>query len=117
MDEQRKNAYRYLLYWAMLSIRSLGWMSRGWFKAWNPFYWRREGQRIRYSGAVADWLYHMAFFATIDFKGFNEALFWRDFERLRSNYPQFDVEIYRTIFDETIATTASPSTSPPGTSP
>ncbi len=116
VDDQRKNAYRYLLYLAMLDIRPLGWMSSRWFSAWNPFYWRREGQRIRYAGAVADWLHNMAFFSTIDFVGFNEEWFWRDFERLRSDYPQFNVESFRTIIDEYTETTASPITSPPGTS-
>ena len=100
MDEQRKNAYRYLLYRAMLSIRPLSWMSRGWFRAWNPFYWRREGQRIRYAGAVADWLHNMAAFSSRDFEGFNEVWFWLDFERLRSDYPQFKVELYRSEFEK-----------------
>ena len=26
MDERRKNAYRYLLYWAMLDIRPIAWV-------------------------------------------------------------------------------------------
>ncbi len=72
MDEQRKNAYRYLLYRAMLDIRPLGWMNWGWVRAWNPLYWRRERPRIRYAGAVADWLHNMAAFSSRDFEGFNE---------------------------------------------
>ena len=111
MDEQRKNAYRYLLFWAMLSIRPLSWMCWEWFRAWNPFYWRREGQRIRYAGTVANWLHNLAFFSSMDFVGFNEDWFWRDFELLRSDYPQFGVEIYRTIFDERASATEIASTS------
>ena len=38
MDDHRKNAYRYLLYWAMLDIRPIAWLR--WFHGWrvlNPF--------------------------------------------------------------------------------
>ena len=83
MDEQRQHAYRYLLYWAMLEIRPLGWLCWGWFRGWNPFYWRREGRRIRCAGAIADWLHNLALFSSLNFEGFSEEWFWRDFEWVR----------------------------------
>ncbi len=115
MDEQRKNAYRYLLYRAMLSIRPLSGMGLGWFRAWNPFYWRREGQRIRYAGAVAYWLHNLASYSLRDFEGFSEEWFWRDFEWLRSDYPQYKVELFRSEFEKSISAYDPDSTTPLGT--
>jgi hypothetical protein len=99
MGEQRKQAYRYLLYWAMLEIRPLQWLSgRGW-RSWNPFYWRREARRIQCAGAIADWLHNLALYSSLDFRGFNEEWFWRHFETARSAFSEFGLERYRDLFD------------------
>lgn len=37
MDNQRKKAYRYLLYHAMLEIRQIAWMRFGFINLLNPF--------------------------------------------------------------------------------
>jgi hypothetical protein len=103
VDEQRKHAYRYLLYWAMLDIRPLGWLCWGWFRAWNPFYWIREGRRIRCSGAIADWLHNLALFSSLNFERFNEDWFWRDFESLKSRYPECGLERYRNLFEQRLS--------------
>jgi hypothetical protein len=103
MDERRKHVYRYLLYEAMLHIRGLGWLCWGWWRVWNPLYWRREGRRIRCAGAVADWLHNLAFFSAVDFRGFNEEWFWRDFESARSRYPELGLEHYREMFERRLA--------------
>jgi hypothetical protein len=95
MDEQRKHAYHYLLYWAMLEIRPLAWLRWG----WNPLSWRRESRRIRCAGATADWLHNLALFSSMNFEGFNEEWFWRDFEWLRSQYPDFGLERYHNLFE------------------
>jgi hypothetical protein len=118
VDEQRKHAYRYLLYWAMLEIRQLGWLCWGRFRAWNPFYWRREGRRIRCAGAIADWLHNLAFFSSVNFQGFNEEWFWRDFERVRTDYPEFGLERYRGLFAwRASAPSASEDNAAPDTEP
>jgi hypothetical protein len=100
VDERRKHAYRYLLYSAMLDIRPLAWLGWGWFRAWNPAYWRREGRPIRCAGAVADWLHNLAFFSAVNFQGFNEEWFWRDFESVRARHPESGLERYRHLFEQ-----------------
>jgi hypothetical protein len=103
VDEKRKNAYRYLLYWAMLDIRPLSWSCWGWFQAWNPFYWRREGRRIRCAGAIANWLHNLALFSSLNFERFDEERFWQDFDSLRSRYPEFGLERYRDRFEQRLS--------------
>lgn len=99
MDEQRKHAYRWLLYWAMLEVRPLQWMgSRGW-RSWSPLYWRREARRVQYAGAVADWLHNLALYSSVNFQGFNEEWFWRDFEMAQFRFPEFGLEHYRELFE------------------
>ncbi len=51
MDDHRKNAYRYLLYRAMLDIRPIAWLR--WFQGWrvlNPFHWRQCFRQVRFAG-------------------------------------------------------------------
>ncbi len=99
MDEQRKMAYRYLLYWAMLDLRPLQWLGgRGW-RAWSPIHSRAPARRVRRAGAIADWLHNLARYSAHDFRGFNEEWFWRDYESARSRYPDFGLERYRDQFE------------------
>jgi hypothetical protein len=55
LDAHRQNAYRHLLYMAMLDIRVLC-QSRGPASA-NPFEWWRAYRRSREAGALADLLH------------------------------------------------------------
>jgi hypothetical protein len=100
LNEQRKYAYRWLLYWAMLEIRAIQWWQGDSWQAWNPFWWRRLGRRIRHVGALADWLHNLAYFSAVDFLRFDEERFWRDFEWLQPRFPEFSVEQYRTHFEQ-----------------
>jgi len=103
LDQRRKSAYRYLLYWAMLEIRPLGWLNWGWYREWNPLYWRREGRRIRCAGAIADWLHNLALFSATDFEQFNEDWFWQGLESVKSQYPEFGLERYRNLFEQRLS--------------
>ncbi|MFN0056542.1 MAG: hypothetical protein ACKV0T_30720 [Planctomycetales bacterium] len=100
MDDHRKYAYRYLLYCAMLDIRPLAWLPyKGqWF---NPFFWTRHIRRVRALGELADWLHNLAAFSQQDFAGFDERLFWDEFERLRARHPEF--QKYRSEFQNALA--------------
>ncbi len=99
MDEHRKYAYRFLLYWAMLDIRPIAWLPhRGqWF---SPFFWQRHIRRVRALGELAEWLHNMASFSKRDFAGFDEKWFWDDFERLRAKHPEF--QYYRSLFQNAL---------------
>lgn len=92
----------------MLDIRTIHWLGWRSWRTWIPPFRRREVRRIRYAGAVADWLHNLAFFSARDFQGFEELWFWRDFERVRSQFPEFGLESYRQEFERhAISTSAS----------
>ncbi|MDY3559296.1 hypothetical protein R5W23_000270 [Gemmata sp. JC673] len=105
MDDRRKNAYRYLLYWAMLNFRTLqGAGPRGW-RSWSPIHWRREARWVRFAGTVADALHNLAVYSSVNFRGFDEEWFWRDVETVRSRFPEFAsaVGYYRELFERRIS--------------
>ena len=77
MDEARKKAYRLLLYHAMLDIGPIQWLPR----SWNPFRWRRQLRLHQRAGEIADWLHNLAQFSALDFEGFDEDWFWREFRQ------------------------------------
>jgi hypothetical protein len=100
MDDNRKNAYRYLLYSALLDIRPLA--CHRWFQGWhvlNPFHWRQRFRQVRFAGDVADWLHDVALFSSLDFERFDEAMFWQEFEYVKNKYPDFEPSRYRGIFE------------------
>ena len=84
MDRARKDAYRWLLYVAMLELRVLQLqLAQG--SRWrflNPFYLRRRAAGVRRSIAVTEALHNLAQFAATDFDGFNEVNFWKDIDSL-----------------------------------
>ncbi len=78
MDEIQKNAYRHLLYHAMLDIRAFS-QSRG-SESYNPLVWRRQYRDSRIAGAIADWLHNLACYTARDFVGFDEIWFWKEYD-------------------------------------
>jgi hypothetical protein len=98
MDEHRKSAYRDLLYWAMLDIRTIVWP-----RLWNPFRWASEIRRIRRVGALADWLHNVALFSSLDFNGFDEDWFWREGRSLENRHPGLGLERYQHVFEDRLA--------------
>ena len=99
MDERRKYAYRFLLYWAMLDVRTVAWLSL----SCNLFAWPGLVRRVRRAGATADWLHNLALFSALDFRNFDEGRFWNDFESLRKRYPDVDLNHYRWAFDRALS--------------
>ena len=98
VDEQRKQAYRWLLYWATLEIRPLRWIGQSWRDWLNPMRWLHYSRRVRMSGALADWLHNLAMFSALDFHDFDEERFWRDYEWFEKNYPSVRMVNYRDEF-------------------
>lgn len=108
MDENHKRAYRYLLYWACCTDgRSTGWFRSRGLERWRPFLSSAEVRQIRRAGRVGDWLHNVAFFSTVDFVGFDEAWFWRDYESLVRDFGS-DVAHYRSVFDRELVDPAWP---------
>jgi hypothetical protein len=103
VDEQRKKAYRYLLYHAMLDIRPSAWISTGVFRLLNPFYLRHLLKRVRRGGVIANWLHNLALFSVLDFESFDEQWFWGEFQSYDKRYPSFNLVAYKTLFDEELS--------------
>lgn len=82
MDDDRKNAYRYIIYWAMLEIRLLQWQASRPLRLLNPVVLYRVWRNTVRAGAIADWLHNAAHFSTFEFEGFREDWFWNEHERL-----------------------------------
>ncbi|MEI6232574.1 MAG: hypothetical protein WCT04_05950 [Planctomycetota bacterium] len=98
MDDNRKNAYRYLIYWAMLDIRPIEWITHRPFYLLNPFALWSALRRVSRAGAIACWLHNLAAASAMDFKGFDEGWFWREYEQ--RNREVGGLSHYRTIFDQ-----------------
>jgi hypothetical protein len=96
MDDNTKNAYRHLLYVAMLDIR-LYCQSRGQF-SWNPLEWYRQYRQSRVAGVLADWLHNLADYSSQEFNGFDEQRFWEEHTGLCNRFSG-KLEHYRKIFD------------------
>jgi hypothetical protein len=97
MDEHRKRAYRYLLYWALLEIRGVEWITYRPLRLLNPFVLHRELKRVSRAGALADWLHNLAQISGEDFRDFNEEWFWRDYESMVKRHG--DPWNYRAVFN------------------
>ena len=96
MDELHRNAYRNLLYRAMIDIRTLC-QSRN-SASRNPFEWYRQYHRSRVAVALADWLHNLAMYAARDFESFDEELFWQAYERVLIRFPNSVLQHYRVSF-------------------
>lgn len=99
MDPQRKEAYRHLLYTALLHLRA-GSRDVVW---WNPMSWRRAASELRDFKDLADCFHNLAHFSIRDFERFDEKRFWEDIERLGRRHGPELVERYRRIFDAYVA--------------
>lgn len=99
MDEQRKSAYRWLFYMAMLDIRSLRWVGRGWRRRLNPFCWWSCSRRVHIAGSIAEMLHNLAIYSALDFAGFDEDWFWRDYQWMLDDNPGAGLERYRREFE------------------
>ncbi len=105
MDDVRKNAYRFLLYEALVEIRMVGWRGHSPLSALNPFALRRSVLHMR---DVADWVHNLARFAADDFHQFDEAYFWREYDVLVSRGGR--LSDYRQVFErELVRRQRSPS--------
>ena len=106
MDEARKRAYRYMLYYAMLNIRMnipCGPYSRRYMHWWSPAFWYRVLRRHRYNMALADALHNLAQFSADDFRDFDESMFWKGYERFHRRFGDKWGMNLRSIFDKVCA--------------
>ena len=100
MDTARKDAYRYLLYWAMLDIRGIAWYRFEWWRPWRLFSHLRHARR---AGYLADAMHNLAQHAALDFEHFDETDFWSHIDYDHSHAQQVDPARYRKLFDDRVA--------------
>lgn len=87
MDSKRKALYRELLWWAMVDMRSHSGSAVGTWRSLLSRY-RRSYRRVnQFTYAMSQWLHNTALYAAMDFDGFNEKLFWRDYQQFRQSFP------------------------------
>jgi hypothetical protein len=98
MESKRQEAYRHLLYTALLHLRA-GHRDVVW---WSLQSWRRAASELRRSRALADCFHNLALFSVRDFERFDEDRFWQDIQHLGQTHGSELVERYRRIFDEYI---------------
>ncbi|MBT9391919.1 hypothetical protein KLP40_01980 [Hymenobacter sp. NST-14] len=84
MNDKRKQLYRELLYWAMVDIRQHSYP--GSFLS-DLRYRRSNRKRLLFTHAVAQWLHNLAMYSAIDFKGFQEDWFWKEYAVFRQAFP------------------------------
>jgi hypothetical protein len=98
MEENKKNAYRYLLYHFLLEIRTVP----------TPAQSRTESPteltyHSYYAGAVAYQLHNLALAASTNFESFDEKLFWSGLKIFSINNPMIDLTHYHKVFDIRLA--------------
>jgi len=99
MDEARKNAYRRILYTAMLDFRGhhpVGPQDDR--MPWAIWKWPATRRRLREIQVMADWLHNLAQFASDDFMAFKEAWFWREYHSLTTRFPRLLQRLERTRY-------------------
>jgi hypothetical protein len=95
MTPNRQEAYRHLLYAALVRMR-MG--SRAMW--WNPLTWWRHASELTCLKDTADCFHNLAQFAIWHFENFDEARFWEDVARLGQVHGTKLVARYRGIFDD-----------------
>ncbi len=90
MDEDRREAYRDLIYHAMLLLRAYPtWPVQG-IKILSLRAWRQARHQAMLRSAIANWLHNLADYSARDFEGFSENAFWHEGRNWRRKYPEFD---------------------------
>ncbi|WP_139925745.1 hypothetical protein [Hymenobacter sp. DG01] len=97
MQDNRKNAYRYLLYHFLIEIRTTPTPAQPWQRATEHIAYHSY-----YAGAVAYQLHNLALAAASDFLGFDEEQFWNGLESFSANNPALPLSHYRMIFDNRV---------------
>ncbi len=101
MDRNRKLAYNYLFYAAMLQFRSLDHIDhvRPWWRVLHPLTWSRKIRHVRFCGALANALHNLAFFSAHDYERFEEDRFWAGMNLLDSHHSGIG-GLFRRMFEE-----------------
>jgi hypothetical protein len=100
MSPETKRAYRYVIYFVALDIRSLSWFAWSWREKIDPFYLIRQIARIRAKGALADWIHNLAHYSALEFERFDEKRFWDEYVDLARIHQRHWDRDYRKFFED-----------------
>jgi len=89
MDDIRKRAYRYLLYHALLEIRSIESAT--------------TSSEVRKAAVIANWLHNLAIHSAHEFVGFDEENFWRQYDTLNERNPDLRLPEFKWVFENVLA--------------
>jgi hypothetical protein len=96
MNEKRKQAYRYLLYQAMIYGKCMD----GVQLSLNPFEIRRQNLQLKNIGGLDSWLHNLAFYNyTDEWDKFSEKVFWEAYEFHLKRNPEV-LGYYKEIFEQ-----------------
>lgn len=91
VEEARKNAFRRVLYAAMLDFRGHSPVGPQTQSLWlNPWLVGPTFRRLREIQETADWLHNLALFASLDFEHFDEDWFWKETSSLFRRFPSIE---------------------------
>lgn len=88
ITNEKKEAYRFLMYYSFLHIRSIEGMANPSSIIINPFRIVKIVKYINEAGAVANWMHNLALFSSLGFRGFKENEFWQSSQHLKKKYPE-----------------------------
>jgi hypothetical protein len=99
MDTLRKEAYRHLIYVAMLDMRCSPPTARWWsLSRWKAIY--AETLRVK---ELANTFHNIARYSARNFDGFDETRFWKDIDCVASQWRDPVDYDYRKIFEQYLA--------------
>lgn len=75
MSPERRRAYAWIMYRALLDIRLSAWATLP-PRPWSPSWWRRAITSLRDVERISDALHNLPEFMSREFAGFDEDLFW-----------------------------------------
>jgi hypothetical protein len=102
MDNNRKQAYAFLLSAALLHLK---WDLVGFLPGlnlWQPWRLLRQSHSIRRAANRAVAFHNLAILLAQDLDGFDEEYFWKEIEEFRRRFPQ-DWANYRSMFERKLA--------------
>jgi hypothetical protein len=103
MDENRKNAYAFLLCAAFLHLKwdlVNFWSGLKWWPLWRIPQYSRQ---VRKAAGRAIAFHNLAIFLTLEMNRFSEDRFWGEIEQFLRRFPEEDWTNYRGMFERRLA--------------
>ena len=57
------------------------------FRFYSPISWLKHYKELKAAGLFARWLQKLAFYSSVNFEGFDEEIFWQEYELICKKFP------------------------------